>query len=189
MKKTTLILILFCFLGATPKSEACSPGITPFQEWLSVYNQTNYIIIEGYFKPAKDRYFASCFEVVRSSDSAIKTGQEYEVFEYGPFGSLCEMYEMNAHIEPELVGKDKPRLLIVYKERSINGKLVTPIFWQAGANAANNRIVAKAYNYQSKRYISYECTTALDDIWKHIFAASPLKLDWKEQTDSIKMKP
>jgi len=183
-----LILILSCFLGATLESEACSPAITPFQKWLNDYNQTDYIVIEGYFKPTKDRHFASKFEVIRSSDSTIKAQQEYEVYEYGPFGDMCEMYEMNANVDPELVGKNKPRLLIVYKERSVNGKLVTPIFWQSGVSASNNRIVTKEYDYQSKQYISYECTTALDEIWKQIFAVNTLKLEWKEQTDTIETK-
>ncbi len=188
MKKTSLILIILCFLGAIPKSKAYSPAQRPFSELLNNYNQNDYVIIEGYFLPSTEGHYTSKLKVIRSSDSSIKIGQEYEVFEYGPFGSMCEMYEMKSNIEPEFAGEKNSRLLIVYKDRSINGKLVTPIFWQAGVNASDNKVVTKKYDYNSRQYISYECSTPLDEIWKQILAGSRITLEWKKQTNTTNAK-
>lgn len=180
MKYTTLIIVLLLQFGIVEKSKACSPGLVPFKKLLDNFNKTSYIIVEGYFKPSEGNYFASKFEVTNSSDSEIILGNEYEVYEYGPFGDLCEMYEMKATIDPTLVGKNNLRLLIIYKERSSEGKLVTPIFWEAGADASNNKLVTTEFNNRTNQYISYECTIELDDIWKEIFTENKLALDWNE---------
>lgn len=160
---------------------ACSPVLTPFKEWLDSYNKNKYVIVEGYFLPAIGKnYYATKLKVMRSSDPSIKIGKEYEVFEYGPFGSMCEMYEMKANIKPELVGQKKPRLLIVYKDRSINNKLVTPIFWEAGVNVSNNKVVTKKYDFITKQHVFYECPITLDEIWKQILKGSGITSKWKK---------
>lgn len=183
ISKSTLIIIPFCFLATILKSNVCSPVITPFQEWLNEYNQTDYIIIEGHFLKSKESYFSSNLKVTQSSDSSIKIGQEYEVYEYEPFGSMCEMSEIKSSIKPELVGKNRTRLLIVYKERSTNGRLVAPIFWEIGATVSNNKIVAKEYDSASKQYISYQCSSKLDEIWKQILSGNTLRLKWEQLTN------
>jgi hypothetical protein len=136
------------------------------------------MIIEGYFLPATKGYYATKLMVTRSSHSSIKVGQEYEVFKYGPFGTLCETYEMRSNVKPDLVGKDNPRLLIVYKDRSVNGKLVAPIFWAEGVNASNNKIVTREYDNASQQYVLYECSTSLDTIWERLLEGNTITLEW-----------
>ncbi|MDO6759690.1 hypothetical protein Q4566_05710 [Tamlana sp. 2_MG-2023] len=175
MKKITLLM--FCLFGVISESKACDPVYTTFNEWLNQYNKNDYIIVEGYFKSETETHYSSKFKVTRSSDPSIKSNQEYEVFEYGPFGSMCEMLEMESSIKSKLTGQENPRLLILYKGRSINGKLVTPIFWDAGVDASNNKIAEKRYDYASRLYISYECITPLDEIWKQILKGNGI-LEW-----------
>lgn len=185
MKKTVLILsIICCFFGVTLESQAnnyCSPIHTPFKELIEDYNMGGYIIVEGYFQLSSESHYSSKLKVTRTSDSSIKIGEEYEVFEYGPFGSACEMYEMNANVDPELTGEKNPRLLILYKTRSKNGKLVTPIFWQEGVNASKNKLVMQEYDNTSRELYSYEATTSLKEIWKQIIAKNTLALEWKKR--------
>jgi len=170
---------MLCFLGTTIEIKACSPAHIPFREWFNRYNPDDYIVIEGHFLAATESYYASKLIVTRSSHSSIKVGQEYEVFEYGPFGSMCEMYEMGSAIKPDLVGKENPRLLIVYKSRSINGKLVTPIFLEEGVNASNNKIVSREYDNVSRQYVLYECLTPLDTIWERLLEGTIKTLEWE----------
>jgi len=180
MKITAYILILFSLFGTTPKDNVCSPVHTPFQELLNNYNQDRYMIVEGHFVPPTEGHYATKLKVTRSSHSSIKTDKEYSVSEYGPFGSSCEMYEMQANVDPKLIGKKNTRLLIVYKNRSIDGKLVTPIFWEAGVNASDNKIVTKKYDYNSDQLQSYQCSTTLDKIWEKIFSGNSTILEWKK---------
>ncbi|QXP54131.1 hypothetical protein [Cellulophaga sp. HaHa_2_1] len=185
MKTTVLAFLLFCCLGATPKRPVCSPVFTPFKEWLHRYDAERFIIVEGYFLPTTEKGHASKFKVIRNSDASIKIDGDYEVYEYGPFGSSCEMYEMGANIDKELTGKNKPRLLITYKGRSINGKLVCPIFWDAGVNATDNKIVTKEYDYDSSQYILYECPVSLEEVWNQVSKGSVVTAAWKEQASVI----
>ncbi len=114
MKKQIIFLLLVVLV--VPASKACSPARRPFIELLNFYNPKYHIIVEGFFQaPAKEKYYTSQFKVTRSSHSSIKVGKTYNVFEYGPFGSMCEMYEMEANVDPELVGEKNHRLLILYK--------------------------------------------------------------------------
>lgn len=180
MKKIVLILISFSFFGAVPKNEFCSPVLTPFNELLNTYNPKQYIIVEGYFIPTSGSHYTSKLRVTRSSNKSIKTGKEYDVFEYGPFGSECEMYEMKSNISPELTGNRNSRLLILYKDKSVDGKLVTPIFWEEGVSASNNTILTKKYDYKSKKHVFYQCASNLDEIWKQILTWKALSLVWNK---------
>ena len=121
--------------------------------------------------------------VTRSSHSSIKVEQEYEVFEYGPFGSMCENYELSSGIERNFAGKTNPRLLIVYKNRSINGKLVAPIFWAAGVKASNNKIVSREYDDVARRDVYYECSSSIDTIWERILEGNTQTLEWKTEEE------
>jgi hypothetical protein len=184
MKKIVVILsIALYFFGMTFEIKACSPVHIPLREWLNHYNSKDYMVVEGYFLPATEGKYATKFMVTRSSHSSIKAGQEYEIFEYGPFGNMCEMYEMQAHIQPDLVGNEKSRLLIAYTSRSINGKLVTPIFLQEGVDASNNRIVSKEYDGVSKKYVLYECLTSLNEVWERVLKGDVKNLEWKRKDD------
>jgi TonB family protein len=182
-KAVTILSIMLCFFGTAFEIKACSPAHTPFKEWLSGYNSDDYMIVEGYFQPVTEGYYAKKLMVTRSSHSSIKVGQEYEVFEYGPFGSMCENYELSNGIERSLAGKTNPRLIIVYKNRSINGKLVTPIFWAAGVKASNNKIVSNEYDDVSRQYVYYECSSSYDTIWKRILEGNAQTLEWKTEKE------
>lgn len=182
MKKIMFIsLLLFCFLGTAFKSHACSPIHMPFMELLNEYKAAEYIILEGYFQIDSNNKTESKFKVTRTSDSLIIIGKEYEVFEYGPFGSTCEMYEMRANIETGLMNEKSTRLLIVYKKRCSSGKLVTPIFWGSGEDVSKDKIVSYQYENATNQYISYESAASLDEIWKQILADNTKVLKWKKQ--------
>jgi len=189
MKKTiTILSIMLCFFGTTFEIEACSPRPASFKELLNRYNPDDYMVIEGYFQPATESrfigYLPAKLMVTRSSHSSIKVGQEYEVFEYGPFGSMCERFEMRANVAPNLVGKKNLRLLIVFKARSINGKLVTPIFWQKGVNASNNKIVSRRPDYLDRVFYIDKCSTSA--IRKRLFEGNTKTLKWKRSTEKMK---
>ncbi|WFO15651.1 hypothetical protein M601_018160 [Cellulophaga baltica 4] len=91
---------------------------------------------------------------------------------------------MGANIDKELIGKNKPRLLIAYKGRCINGKLVCPIFWDAGVNASDNKIVTKEYNYNSSQHVFYECPVSLEEVWNQISKGRVVTAAWKEQANT-----
>lgn len=182
MKKIIFLTsLLFCFFGAAFESQACSPIHTPFMELLNQYTAKEYIIVEGHFQVDPKSKTESKFKVTRTSDSSISIGKLYDVFEYGPFGSTCEMYEMSANTETELRNEKSTRLLIVYKKRSSNGKLVTPIFWGSGEDASKEKIVSNEYDNATNQYISHECTASLEEIWKHILTDNTKVLKWKKQ--------
>lgn len=90
------------------------------------------------------------------------------------------MYEMKSNISSELSGNRNSRLLILYKDKSINGKLVTPVFGEEGVSASNNKILTKKYDYKSKKYIFYQCASNLDEIWKQILTLKALSLAWNK---------
>ncbi|MEZ4859014.1 MAG: hypothetical protein R2781_09410 [Flavobacteriaceae bacterium] len=188
MKKIAWALFLLFILGTSFKSNVCSPVLTPFKEWLSNYNEREYSIVEGYFLATKGSQKTSEFKVVKTSNTEIKIGAIYRVFEYGPFGDNCELFELGASIDTAMAGPHRPRLLFLYKKRSVQGKLVTPIFWDAGIQALHNKLVTKEYNHKSQKYDYYECTSHLEDIWKQILTTGSLHLLWKEKTAIEKTK-
>ena len=184
MRKIVLVLsIICCLFAVTIESKGntyCSPVHTPFAELLNDYNMGGYIIVEGYFQQPTKSNDTSKLKVTRTSDASINIGEVYDVFEYGPFGSMCEMYEMSANVSLELIGKENPRLLILYKTRSKDGKLVTPIFWQSGVNASKNKIVTQEYDNASSELLSYTSTTSLKEIWKQISTKTELQVEWEK---------
>lgn len=178
MKNNLILGTIFC-LFSTAMIMACSPVRTPYNELLENFNAKTSIIVEGYFQPnSKNKNIV--FFVTKSSDPTIKVKKEYKVFEYGPFGSSCEMYEMQANIDSKIIGKDNTRLLILYKKRSINGKLVTPIFWEEGADASNNRIKSVEYNRDNGQEFLNVCETYLNEIWKKITNKNTKGLLWQK---------
>lgn len=180
MKKSKVILGLstLFFLFSFINVKACSPVKTPFKKLLENYNPEKYIIVEGYFQQDSKQSSSSHFVVTKSSDQSIKIKKEYKVFEYGPFGSLCEMYEMESNVDSKIFGKNNNRLLILYKDRSNNEKLVTPIFWKSGVEISNDRIRETEYDRNSYNLIFNECTTRLNELWKKIIKGSTKGLQW-----------
>lgn len=184
MKNIFIILTLFfSLLGTNIKIAACSPRNLTIEELIGEYNRGYLSVVEGYFVPNGKGIFTSKFVVTGTSDSFIKIGQEYQVYEYGPFGSQCEMYEMENSIDNKEAGKNKPRLLFIYKNRSKNNKLVTPIFWGKGAkiNSSTLSVVQSKYDNQKKNYIPYQYSTSLNEFWKQVALRKPLNIRWDEK--------
>lgn len=136
MKKLLLALFLAIlnFVG-TSYTKFCDPVRTPFDQILTQFNSQLNTAVEGYF------ISENTFKVTYSYSPSIEVGSEKKVFEYGPFGSLCESYEMENSVEKNLFGLKNTRLLILYKNRSKDGKLVTPIFHGTGASIVNHKTV------------------------------------------------
>ncbi|WP_300673171.1 hypothetical protein [Soonwooa sp.] len=178
MKNKLLLSYLF-LVFSTIMTFACRPVRTPYKDLLENYNAKMNIIVEGYYQENTQKT-GVVFYVTKSSDPTIKTKKEYKVFEYGPFGSRCEMYEMEAHVDSKIIGKDKPRLLILYKDRSNTEKLVTPIFWDAGADASNNKIKTTEYDYSNNKTFFNECVIRLAEVWKKIASENTKGLSWKK---------
>lgn len=140
MKKLIpIVLIATVHLIATSATKFCSPIQTPFNELLDKFNPEYHSAVEGYFVSE------NTFKVTYSYDSAIKTEKTYNVFEYGPFGSSCEMYEMGSRADSKIQGVKNSRLLILNKSRSKDGKLVTPIFYGEGVSAAGKKVTFDRY--------------------------------------------
>lgn len=140
MKKLLpIVLIATVYLIATSATKFCSPVQIPFNELLDKFNTDYNSAVEGYFVSE------NTFKVTYSYDSAIKTEKIYNVFEYGPFGSSCEMYEIGSSAEPKIQGIKNSRLLILNKSRSKNGKLVTPIFHGEGVSTVGKTITFNRY--------------------------------------------
>lgn len=53
----------------------------------------------------------------------------------------CEMYEMESGIDPRFIGAKNSRILFLNKDRSKNGKLVTPIFHGEGVSISGSKTV------------------------------------------------
>jgi len=172
-----LLLLTLCLFGTTFEIKACSVGGAPFKDLLNHYNTKSYMAVEGYYISEKK------FMVTRSSDSSIKVGNEYEVLEYGPFGSLCEEYEMEVSGTSTLIGEEKPRLLIVFKNRCTNKKLVTPMSWGSGVDISNNKIVSidGKFDSVSNKYVWYEYSISLDNVRKRLFEGKTEILEWEKE--------
>lgn len=179
MKKIVMILsVMLFFFGTAFETKACSPVHKPFKKLIEQYNTDYYIAVEGYFMPSTVSEYATKIMITRSSDSSIKVGQGYEIFEYGPFGTNCEIREIKAHIDSALIGEMNTRILIAYKNRSINGKLVTPAFWKAGIDASKDKIESQEFDHNSRQYISHQCLSS--KIRKRLFEGNTEPLEWNK---------
>lgn len=124
---TSFFAILFISFGSNAV-RACDPAQVPFSELLNHYHPTLNSAVEGYFISPKT------FKVTKSYYPEIKVGSENKVFEYGPFGNSCELYEVESGTDIKFTGAKKSRILFLVRGRSKNGKLVTPIYQGQGVN-------------------------------------------------------
>lgn len=178
---------IFCLLISN-KASACSPIKPDIADLIAEYNNGNLSLVEGYFVPSKTGIFTSTFVVTRSSDANIKPEQAYYTLEYGPFGSQCEDYEMEVGLDNKEAQKNKLRVLFVYKDRSKNGKLVTPIFWGSGIKIVEHKLIIKGEKeeYDSKKdkfiRIRYQYSIPYIVFWKQILENRKLNFDdWKKE--------
>jgi hypothetical protein len=170
--KTILLLILSLhFFNSNLIDRSlffCSPIKTSEKQLLDRFDHNKYIAVEGYYISEAE------FIIIRSTDPSLKIKNKYKVYEFGPFGSGCEMYEMESNIQPKSIGKLKLRLLIAYKNRSTNEKIVTPIFWDEGLELYNNRTIIS--QEQDGIYI-----TSLQKIRKWLFNDKKVSINWKKK--------
>lgn len=162
MKNFFLIFLttILIFAGKI-STKACDPARTPFNEVLDQYNPKFNSAVEGYF------ISANTFRVTYSYDPSIQIGSERKVLEYGPFGSRCEMYELESTADKTLIGPKNNCLLILYKDRSKNGKLVTPIFNGCGVSISVSKSVIfqeAIYSDQSSDWQEYIFSATLESI-------------------------
>ncbi|GAA5095158.1 hypothetical protein GCM10023210_27540 [Chryseobacterium ginsengisoli] len=174
MKSLTIILsIVIISLICTIYAKFCDPEITPFNELIAKFNPQLNSAVEGYF------ISENTFKVTYSLDPKIEIGSENKVFEYGPFGSRCESYELGSNVDKSFFGAKNIRLLYLYKDRSKNGKLVTPIFYGEGVPIVKNKTVEYYYKKVSINKAPYVAErrfyTPLDAIRK-----------WLKQPDNTK---
>lgn len=179
MKKLLPVLlgIIFILMG-TDSAKACSPVHTPFNQLLDNFDPTLNTAVEGYF------ISPNTFKVTKSYNPAIKVGSENKVFEYGPFGIQCEMYEMESRIDPKLTGAKNTRILFLYKNRSKKGKLVTPIFHGEGVAVHSSKTVT-FYHYVSSDkehyFQEYRFSATLDEVRKRFLQQkTTVPLKWNK---------
>jgi len=169
MKKICFILV-FCFFGIIPNVEARFTPI-PIKEVLSRYNLEDYIVVEG-------SYFNGRFLVARSSHPSINVGERYDVWELlPPSGRSQDSVEFRAFLPSNLWGTESPpRILILYKERSLygslNGRIVVPKGWNVGLeiDVSNNKIIWREYEtYDWITTLEITYSMCLDKVRKRLF--------------------
>lgn len=179
MKKLLPLLLGIIFiLTGTDFAKACSPVHTPFNQLLDNFDSTLNTAVEGYF------ITQNTFKVTKSYNPAIKVGSENKVFEYGPFGSQCEMYEMESGIDPRFIGAKNSRILFLNKNRSKNGKLVTPIFHGEGVSITNlNTVTFDHYVSSDKEPYSqkYRFSITLNEVRKRFLQNTATTLKWNKK--------
>lgn len=187
MKNLVIVIsFLLSFFGMSYHIQACSPLVPTISELIEEYNEGKLLLVEGYYLPEKGKTFVSKFIVTRSSVSSIKEGMNYDVYEYGPFGSRCEYHELKANIDENEAGEARHRLLFIYKDRSKGGKLVTPIFWQGGMKILDNKIISEdsGYDYEKNKYYLCQYSASYTDFWKKLLLKEKINVkDWQKKCD------
>ena len=97
MKQIALSVGILFILAGSHLAKACDPAHTPFSEFLDHFDLRLHSVVESYF-------ISKTFKVTKSYHPAIKVGSENKVFEYGPFGSTCEVYEIESGIDKKFIG-------------------------------------------------------------------------------------
>lgn len=131
MKYCILLLASF-FISAAPLHSFCSP-IRPMASKL-ILKKGEISFVKGYFLPHDGtNVHLAKFKVLQSSNSGYTAGLVYPVYEYGPFGSECEIYEIGSSpLEKEFCGSNNLRYLLVYSNLGDSNRLVSPIFHSEG---------------------------------------------------------
>ena len=173
-----LLLGIIFILTGTNSAKACSPVRTPFNQLLDNFDPTLNTAVEGYF------ISPNTFKVTKSYHPAIKIGSENKVFEYGPFGSQCEIYEMESRIDPKLTGAKNSRIFFLNKDRSKNGKLVAPIFHGEGVSINDSKTVTFNHYVSSDKAPysqEYRFSATLDEVRKRFLQQkTTVPLKWNK---------
>lgn len=169
-------LLLICMICMGTKAIACSPARIPFDVYVNRFTPDEYYAVEGYYVDA------TTFMVVRSSDTLmVKEGKALPVFEYGPFGSMCEVYALAVHIDDAIIGKEHPRVLILYKNETSEEKLMIPIFLSSGVSLKDEVAELNGYKYTDGGYQNTKSSTSKSALYERLFNGSKVALVWDEQ--------
>ncbi len=155
-------------------SALCDPAIKPFRQILEEFETSNNIAVEGCYISANK------FFVTKSSDKKITAGKAYDIFEYGPFGSRCEEYEMEASVEEELFSRAHLLLLILDKKKTTRKKLVTEIMQSKGSEIDPNRMITfnEEMNHASGDYET-RLSAPVNEVWKQLRNGNAAQINWK----------
>lgn len=176
LRLTLFVVILN--LVTTSYTKVCDPVHTPFDKVLARFDSQLNTAVEGYF------ISENTFKVIYSYSPSIEIGSEKKVFEYGPFGSRCESYEMGSNVDKTLFGIKNMRLLFLYKDRSKDGKLVTPIFHGEGVSIVNRKTVifyGYAYNDKAQASQLYRYSTTLNAVRNVVQQKSTTPVKWERK--------
>jgi hypothetical protein len=178
MKNLFLIffIVILNFVG-TSYTKFCDPVHTPFDQILTRFDPQLNTAVEGYF------ISENTFKVTYSYSPSIQIGSEQKVFEYGPFGNRCERYEIGINADKTFIGSKNIRLLFLYKDRSKDERLVTPVFHGEGVSIVNHKTVTfyqRIYNEKAQILQYYRFSTALASV-RNV-------LQQKDTTTSVKWK-
>lgn len=155
------------------KAMGCDPARVPFSTYIEDYKKGElYYVVEGYYSDSKN----GIFYVTETSDSSIQINKEYKVYEYGPFGTGCEMGELKTYATKT---EGKRYILLVYKDRTTQDKLVVPIFLKKGVEINGNRANFYTYEYKTEDFICYY--TDLVKLKKYLFKGRNISLKWKKE--------
>lgn len=144
-------LFVFVVFNFVFTDDFCSPSRAMASEMAN--DRENYIFLKGYFLPTiKGEEQLAKFRVSQTTDNSYIVGETYAVSSYGPFGNLCELYEIaSSPLDNKACGKDNIRYLIAYKDMGDCLRLITPIFHDYGlvVNVGENRVMDEYMEYTS----------------------------------------
>lgn len=178
-QKLFYTFILIAMIGVGTKAlAACNPERVPFYVYASDFTPDGaYYAVEGYYIDN------TTFMVTHASDSIIKVGKALPVYEYGPFGDNCEIGTMPANIDASEIGKDKLRILILFKNETSEAKLVTPIFQSEGVSLKEE--MAEMIDPQSESedgiVQSVKKSIPKSDLYQRLFNGDKVALVWNEE--------
>lgn len=173
----TFILIVLIGVG-TKASATCNPERVPFNVYASNFTPDGaYYAVEGYYIDN------TTFMVTHASDSIIKVGKAFPVYEYGPFGENCEIETKAANIDVSEIGKDKVRVLILFKNETSEEKLVTPIFQSEGVSLKEEmaEMIDPQFESEDGSVQSVKRSVPKESLYQRLFNGDKVALVWNEE--------
>lgn len=162
-----VLLVFVWFSLSFISNEFCSPVRSDVSKLVA--NKGGYIFIKGYYILNKDGASEE-FKVIKSTDDVFLKGETYHVTSYGPFGSECEMYEMQADgLENKYSGPENLRYLIAYKNRGEGERIVVPIFYDYGL------VIDEAKDDVSDIYFEH---ASLKSFENYIYNTNSKEIEW-----------
>lgn len=177
-QKLFYTFILVFMIGLGTKALACSPERIPFDVYANNFTPDGaYYAVEGYYIDS------STFMVTYASDSIIKVGKALPVYEYGPFGDNCEIESKIANISIGETGKDKLRVLILFKNETSEAKLVTPIFQSEGISLKEEmaEMIDPQSEFADGSVQAVKRSVPKESLYQRLFNGNKVALVWNEE--------